>query len=107
MSSNYPPGVSGNEPEIVGHDEEEVTLQVTCDTERRGHFEGMGDWEEECGWTGDVVGTRVWLSPYEAIFHWECPACQGEHEDTERYDPELAAQEAREDYARDEMEMDR
>lgn len=28
MLSNYPPGVSGHEPQIVGH--EEITLSVTC-----------------------------------------------------------------------------
>ena len=102
MTSNYPPGVSGNEPQIVGYDEEEATMHVECIFERRGSFEGMGDWEEPCGFSGDVDGVRIWQSRYEFIFVWECPTCGNENEETGEYDPEAAAQEAREERGRDE-----
>lgn len=86
--SNYPPGVTGLEPEIVGYDEEELTRTVECDHEISGHYPGMGDYEEPCGFEGDILGTRIWLNRYESVFHWECPRCLHEHDDIEQHDPD-------------------
>ena len=63
--SNYPPGVTGNEYEIVGPDEEweEMRYCPTCDTKTEGMCQSYGS---DQWWDCDVCDTRVYfLDDYE------------------------------------------
>jgi len=72
MSGNYPPGVTGFEPQIAGYDEAEGTQEVEC----------------ECGWTGEVPTTEEY-SHGEVTWYaeWKCPKCKEEHSNEGWYDP--------------------
>lgn len=55
MSSNYPPGVTGNEPQIAGTEsQEEIRDCPTC--------------EEE------IAGTLTYIS--RTVAEWECAECE-------------------------------
>ena len=64
MPSNYPPGISGAEPEIAGYDEDYARdlLDVTCET---------------CG--RDVYVVYAVYEPYAQC--WICDECLGESEE--------------------------
>ena len=76
--SNYPPGVSGFEPEISGYDEREILREVYCTVDGCSEFEGI------------VLCTEVETSRgYYTINgnrSWTCPACGT---DNEEFDIEL------------------
>lgn len=65
MLSNYPPGVTGNEPEIAGYPEHEEDLE--CEG---GVVQGPDGGDVECGWTGRET---VYISHGEGV--WHCPKC--------------------------------
>ena len=60
--SDYPPGVSGNEPEIAGYPERDESRHV------------VHDGNVACSFSGDVVGTTVFYDG-ETVFYYECPKC--------------------------------
>lgn len=101
--SNYPPGVSGFEPQIAGYPEEEATVDVgPCARADEVNEAGV-----RCDFDGgEVEGTRVYYSRYEGGFLWACPSCGHENETAESYDPEGDAQERREDEERDRRAFD-
>lgn len=69
--SNYPPGVTGNEPQIAGYDDEDVDVRE-CNRE-------VADENDEtsiCSFAGEVsIG---WSG---RIGYWVCPDCGWKHED--------------------------
>jgi DNA-directed RNA polymerase subunit M/transcription elongation factor TFIIS len=72
MSNNYPPGVTGHEPQIAGSDEHEVQCgrcsnAVTAyGTFQRGHRDGAyAEMDYTCESCGHVGSTEVWLEPDE------------------------------------------
>lgn len=70
--SNYPPGVSGNEPDIAGYPERDVILEIeACD-----HEDADGN---VCGWGGLVDATEYALSRLTTLTQWTCPDCGTEH----------------------------
>jgi hypothetical protein len=63
--SSYPPGVTGNEPEIAGYPERDTTRTMQCTNESCELFET----------DADVEGTE-WLLGYgQASFEGECAMC--------------------------------
>jgi hypothetical protein len=77
--SNYPPGVTGNEPQIVGYPEvnlseqtcgAEFTHPITDDNGKVWHV------TLDCPWEGDVEEAQVWGGQAT----WECPLCHSERE---------------------------
>lgn len=70
--NDYPPGVTGNEPEIAGYPERDAVRQVECDNDDCHMFEVPVD----------VEGTDILLrqSRYEVEieFVWECETCHTE-----------------------------
>ena len=58
----YPPGVSGNEPEIAGYDEIEITVECPM---------------SDCDFDGDVEAYG-----HGGIFYWGCPNCDAQNEYT-------------------------
>jgi hypothetical protein len=66
MLSNYPPGVSGNEPQIAGPDWEEKR-EVECDQ--------VIDGDINCEWAG-TVDAYGWKD----CWYWVCPRCSRENE---------------------------
>lgn len=85
--SNYPPGVTGNEPAIAGLAEGNAK-NLECAASTDGEFtvtdEAGKGWtvnaSYECPWEGDVDaqygGTKGC-----PIRYWTCPLCGHEHED--------------------------
>ena len=73
--SNYPPGVSGSEPQIAGYDEREGLMEVSC-----GY--------DPCTYTLEVGTSEVYNHDIiEWVAEWKCPNC-GEDNSTEGwYDP--------------------
>ena len=80
MMSNYPPGVSGFEPEISGYDEREIEREVYCPEETCSEFES------------EVVVLCVEVETSRGYYtingnrSWTCPACGTDHEE---FDVEL------------------
>ena len=62
MSDNFPPGCTGNEPEIAGYDEIEITVECPM---------------SDCDFEGDVEAYG-----YGGIFYWDCPNCDAQNEYT-------------------------
>jgi hypothetical protein len=63
--SNYPPGVTGFEPEIAGYDErdgEDVELECT-----------------HCEYAGIVPSTLVLVDAYTVVQEWTCPECEHDY----------------------------
>ena len=76
--SNYPPGVSGFEPQIAGYDEREVMREVYCPVDICSEFEVVvlcTEVETSRGYY-TIIGNRSWT----------CPACGTENEE---FDVEL------------------
>lgn len=71
MSSNYPPGVTGNEPQIAGYPE--IEEEIEC---------------PNCGETNEVVGFVVSGSKFAYTISFTCPDCEYEWEEDEEYEPE-------------------
>ena len=64
MASNYPPGVSGFEPEIAGPaDERDEYREVQCED------------EDNCDFAGEVNGLAIYWSYDTVDFEWTCPVC--------------------------------
>jgi hypothetical protein len=64
--SNYPPGVSGFEPQIAGYPERSDTRPVN----------GCGKCDAEIE---EAEGELVFYTG-EVTFYWECPECQFDNE---------------------------
>ena len=62
MSDNFPPGCTGNEPEIAGYDEIEITVECPM---------------SDCDFEGDVEAYG-----HGGIFYWDCPNCDAQNEYT-------------------------
>lgn len=96
MSGYYPPGVTGNEPEIAGYPETSEDVECAEDdviflTAHQVHeiLAEQGEWavaeavgypsiqvkQEECGYAGTVDGQVV-----DGVFVWDCPRCGAEQE---------------------------
>lgn len=68
--NNYPPGVTGLEPQIAGYDSRDGgDVDLEC---------------EECEFAGTVESTEI-LVDGMVIKEWTCPEC--EHDYSEEYDP--------------------
>lgn len=78
--SNYPPGVTGNEPQIAGYDEDEIEVDDwTCD---------------QCDHHADMItGYQIRASRETYIRLVDCPACgavdESEHEYEDDRDPDI------------------
>ena len=59
--SNYPPGVTGNEPQIAGYYEKIDTREMQC------RF-------RDCEFEGEAEGTLE-TDLIDIWFHWICPDC--------------------------------
>jgi len=73
--SNYPPGVSGFEPQIAGYDERENIMEVEC-----GY--------DPCRYALEVPVTETYshdVVQWYAV--WVCPSCNEENEKEGWYDP--------------------
>jgi rubredoxin len=66
--SNYPAGVSGNEPEIAGYPEREVVAVVECD-----------DGDGGCGVSSSALTTEFLIGSDEIEVQWTCPLCSFEN----------------------------
>lgn len=70
--SNYPPGVTGHEPQVAGYDERDATRAVSCTNDECARFEIELD----------ADGTDFLLSSSregnEIQFDWECLCCHVE-----------------------------
>ena len=70
--SNYPPGVSGFEPQIAGYDEREVDAEVDCSV-------------DECDFFGTTSCTEVSTLRGDRLIYgnryWTCPACDENNEE--------------------------
>lgn len=73
MSGYYPDGVSGNEPQIAGYDEREVTVEVECTN------------VDFCEFTGEVeVLVQFTYRDRYVIYgnrYWTCPECGTDNEE--------------------------
>lgn len=82
MSSNYPPGVSGFEPQIAGYDENEFNdaRECSCQNEECSEFEIL---EER-----DVYVTRWYTHRTVVNEQWEytCPKCGNKSEWDREYE---------------------
>lgn len=64
--SNYPPGVSGFEPQIAGASERDgEDMSLECDS---------------CEFAGEVPSTLYVWDRYSITQVWECPECGREYE---------------------------
>ena len=72
MSGNYPPGVTGFEPQIAGYDEADGAQELEC----------------ACGWVGEVPTTE-YISMGEVTWYaeWICPKCKESNSNEGWYDP--------------------
>ncbi len=79
--SNYPPGVSGFEPQIAGYPEREETREVgPC---------GQGDGEVDCPFEGGAVAGTFVGDEHGGTFYWGCPMCGNEIDtDVEPFEPD-------------------
>jgi rubredoxin len=89
--SNYPDNVTGNEPEIAGYPEINLT-GVGC----RGGLVDGPDGPEDCEWTGDVEADFT-----DGMAYWDCPECGIENEVDMSPDEDYEPDWDREDYDRD------
>ena len=66
--SNYPPGVTGWEPQIAGPESESEKMdEMVCD--------------EDCGFGGEVLVTEVrYRADYMVYVEWTCPRCGRTHD---------------------------
>lgn len=103
MSSNYPPGVTGNEPEIAGRPMR--TMNVDCEQESldmvpahwarevvkdlasphptRRDWEELADLLADSGWTVETecgFGGDVEVEVEGNTAYWECPRCGQDNE---------------------------
>ena len=64
MSSNYPAGVTGREPQIAGNKEIEMRMSVWCD------FGNCPEWgnDEEHDVVVEIIGNH-------AYYDWYCETC--------------------------------
>lgn len=70
--SNYPPGVTGFEPQIAGYDESSgPDEEFECD---------------HCEFAGTVETILVYVERYTIVQEWTCPEC--EHDYSRERDPE-------------------
>ena len=76
MSSNYPPGVTGREPQISGYPEKEERRNVVCEVD-----DGPG-----CRFEGTVVVTVFDIGGDEAEVQWDCPQCKRQNIEFEDID---------------------
>ena len=67
--SNYPPCVSGHEPQIAGYPEKEEARQVRCEADDDGG----------CEFEGTVVVVIFDIDGGEAEVQWDCPKCKREN----------------------------
>lgn len=74
--SNYPPGVSGNEWQIVGLDERPWTHTVICGYASTGFFSDGVDVDWECSFEGEVEGLLVGDPSNGFEFWYDCPECK-------------------------------
>lgn len=111
--TNYPPGVTGNEPEIAGYPERTEKVECrstttayyrrevldliedvrrTCATtdqigvvaQMREGLDRLTDTDEiDCDWSGEIEG---WVDGYD--FVWDCPRCGDEQREDGYYEPD-------------------
>jgi hypothetical protein len=84
MSSNYPPGVTGNELQIAGPDSEwEEDMDVECQNDECEMFDET-----------QTVEVSAWSYHGSATYNWDCPKCGHAHEferdDINEPDPDAA-----------------
>jgi len=73
--SNYPPGVTGSEPEIAGYDEKDGLQEVECGN-------------DPCTYTLEVGTTEVYSHGIVTWYaEWTCPSCNESNEKEGWYDP--------------------
>ena len=72
MSSNYPPGVTGFEPQIAGYAESEGTQELDCDCGHTMEVDTSEDYSH---------GTVTWIAD------WTCPKCNQSNSREGWYDP--------------------
>jgi hypothetical protein len=94
--SNYPPGVTGNEPEIAGYVERTMTVRCEEDTMALVPLRMIGDKQEQTWWHQiiaiqrhiddqglarpcDFIG-QVDVQHDRFTYWWECPQCGFQHE---------------------------
>lgn len=73
--SNYPPGVSGNEPQITGYDERDATREALCANDECARFDVPQDAEG----TEYLLTAAMYGNPAEIEFVWECTCCHQEN----------------------------
>lgn len=82
--SNYPPGVTGLEPEIAGQDEHEGEREVgECRNLGELVIVSTGGHAQAgvvCDFTGGEVGGIYSGDRYVATFWWVCPSCGTEND---------------------------
>ena len=73
--SNYPPGVTGSEPEIAGYDEKDGLQEVECGNDPCTYALEVG--------TSEVYshGIVTWVA------EWTCPSCNESNSAEGWYDP--------------------
>lgn len=76
--NNYPPGVTGFEPQIAGYPEIPMSAEVECPAGGT-HSYSDGDYDWDCGFGGLVKGSAINYDG-EVIFYWECPECGKDNE---------------------------
>ena len=75
MSSNYPPGVTGMEPEISGYDEKDGLQEVEC------------GWDP-CRYAVEVGTSEVYSHGIVTwVAEWKCPSCTEDNSTEGWYDP--------------------
>lgn len=95
--SNYPPGVTGNEPQIAGQHEQDATREVgECwrfnnpDAPLAGL--PVGQVPPLCTFAGgEVAGTLVGNPRESVTFFYDCPSCGSENDedvDVEEFGPD-------------------
>lgn len=67
--SNYPPGVSGHEPQIAGYPEKEEARTMSCEADDGG----------SCSFEGTLIVTVFDIGGDEAEIQWDCPLCKREN----------------------------
>ena len=73
--SNYPPGVTGFEPQIAGYAEYDGTQEVSCGN-------------DPCDYTLEVGTTEIYSHGIvEWAAEWKCPNCEQENSQEGWYDP--------------------
>jgi hypothetical protein len=82
MASNYPPGVTGNEPQIAGYDSSEDIdhREASCQNDECAEFDKTE--EREILLTKEF---RSWNVVYES-WKYKCPVCGNESEWDSEYE---------------------